>query len=61
MEEYKFKHSKLKIIGSILFFFCILAGNINVLITGNKDIGFSLLVFAILGGVLIMVGLLNEF
>ena len=59
-EEYKFKHSKLKIIGSILFVFGVVSCGINGIVTRDIDIGISLLMFGVLGGVLILVGLFNE-
>ena len=54
--EDKIRHSKLKIIGSILFFGGAIVSSANVFITNDIGIGISILIFA----VLMMVGLLNE-
>lgn len=60
MSEYIAKHSILTNIGALLFFGCIIASCISVIITEDNQIGFILVAFAAVGGVLMMVGLLSE-
>lgn len=60
MGKYLAEHSLLTNIGAILFFSSIIGLFISTFITDDLDIMVSILMFAILGGVLIMFGLLNE-
>lgn len=58
--EYKYKHSKLKIIGSIGFAPCIICGMLYKFITNDTEGSITIVFLAIMFGVLMMVGLLNE-
>ena len=60
MNKYIAEHSLLTNIGAILFFSCIIGTGVCATIINDINIGISLLVFAVLGGVLMMVGLLTE-
>ena len=60
MEEIKVRHSKLKIIGGILFFGGAIVASLNAVITNDINIGIPIIAGMALGGMLMMVGLLNE-
>lgn len=60
IEETKYEHSKLKIIGTILLIGGTIGSAVNAIITNDINIGFPLIACAGVGGMLMMVGLLNE-